>query len=144
MDSVIRGVRRKIKTEQCSLQSALNKTQQCGAAKPGRYGWSVCITAVHLSPQQMMLYFTEAETSGEEGGSGWPSLFLYFTTKARFKIHTLSPKQKIPMDVGWQVLIWVKGNMTTMNTASMLSPCILLLNRLGREDIFFFSILPRH
>lgn len=85
-----------------------------------------------------MLCFTEAETSGEEGGSGWPSLFLYFTTKARFKIHTLSPKQKIPKDVGLQVLIWVKGNMTTMNTASMLSLCILLLNRLGREDKFFF------
>lgn len=85
-----------------------------------------------------MLCFIEAETSGEEGGSGWPLLFLYFTTKARFKIHMLSPKQKIPMDAGLQVLIWVKGNMTTMNTASMLSLCILLLNRLGREDNFFF------
>ena len=119
-------------------ENLLNKTEQCGAAKPGRYGWSVCITGVHLSPWQMMLCFTEADTSGEEGGSGWQSLFLYFTTKARFKIHTLSPKRKIPMDVGLQALIWVKGNMTTMSITSVLSLCILLLNRLGREENFFF------
>ena len=131
------------KTEQCSPHSALHKTEQCGAAKPGTNRWAVCITGEHLSPWQMMLCFTEADTSGEEGGSGWQSLFLYFTTKARFKIHMLSPKQKIPMDVGLQVLIWVKGNMTTMNTASVLSPCILLLNRRGREENFFFCLISR-
>lgn len=82
-------------------ENPLNKTRLNNAGQQSRGDMMVSLHHwCASSPAKMLLCFTEAETSGEEGGSGWQSLFLYFTTKARFKIHTLSPKQKALIDAG--------------------------------------------
>lgn len=76
-------------------ENPLNKTRLNNAGQQSR---GDMIVSLHhwcaSSPPKMMLCFTEAETSGEEGKSGWQSVFLYFTTKARFKIHNAVSKTK--------------------------------------------------